>query len=220
MGSVKAFQTREKMKEIFNPTFEFERQYAFPVAGVDEAGIGSWIGPVMAGAVILEEGVSQDLLAMLHDSKKLSEKKRELIFDLLQDNLFVHIGVGEASLEEIVRLNIRNAGLLAMKRAVEALSLAPTAALIDGTGRPNLQCVTHLIVKGDQRSYSIAAASIVAKVTRDRWIKKLAEEYPEYGWDTNAGYGTKQHQEALNRLGVTPWHRVTYAPVAALLEPV
>jgi ribonuclease HII len=206
------------VKEIFTPSFEFERQYAFPVAGIDEAGIGSWIGPVVAGAVILEAGVPDDLLALLHDSKKLSEKKRDLIFDKLQEDSFVHIGVGEASLGEIKDLNIRNAGLLAMKRAVEALPLKPTAVLVDGTGRPNLDVQTKLIVKGDQRSYSIAAASIIAKVTRDRFIKKIAEEYPDYGWDRNAGYGTKQHQEALHRLGVTPWHRVTYAPIATLLE--
>jgi len=209
---------RSIRQEDFNPTFQFEHEYSFPVAGVDEAGIGSWIGPVMAGAVILEDGVSQDLLSMLHDSKKLSEKKREQIFDLLYKNPFVHIGVGEASLEEIVTLNIRNAGLLAMKRAVMALPLRPKKILVDGTGRPDFEGEVKLIVKGDQRSYSIAAASIIAKVTRDRWIKKLAEEYPDYGWDTNAGYGTKQHQEALHSLGVTPWHRVTYAPVAALLE--
>lgn len=205
------------MKKSFFPSFDFERQYTSPVAGVDEAGIGSWIGPVVAGAVILEEGVSKSLLDMLHDSKKLTEKKRSLIFELLKESSCVHVGVGEASLEEIATLNIRNAGLLAMKRAVQSLPLKPNAVLVDGTGRPDLSIETKLIVKGDQQSYSIAAASIIAKVTRDQSMQELAKEYPGYGWETNAGYGTKQHLEALHRLGVTPWHRVTYAPVAALL---
>lgn len=202
----------------YKPSFEFEHLHTFPVAGVDEAGIGSWIGPVVAGAVILESTTPQDLLDQLRDSKKLTEKKRELIFEALVASTHVHVGVGEANLVEIDELNIRNAGLLAMKRAVENLSLTPTMALVDGTGKPELACDVLTIIKGDQRSYSIAAASIVAKVTRDRAIKKLALEYPQYGWEKNAGYGTKQHQEAMREHGVTPWHRKSYAPVAALLE--
>ena len=207
-----------KSSTDFSPSFEFEHLHAFPVAGVDEAGIGSWIGPVVAGAVIIESGICGDLLSQLHDSKKLTEKKRERIFDLLQESPHVHIGVGESNLEEIDQLNIRNAGLLAMTRAVENLSLTPTMALIDGIGKPNLKCPLLTIIKGDQRSYSIAAASIVAKVTRDRFIQKLALDYPDYGWEKNAGYGTKKHQEALHAHGVTCWHRRSYAPIAALLE--
>lgn len=199
------------------PSDIFEKQYVYPVAGVDEAGIGSWIGPVVAGAVILDPETPHDILDALQDSKKLSEKKREQIFESLTQSDHVHIGVGEANLEEIDRLNIRQAGLLAMKRAVENLPLQPTVVLVDGTGQPDLTCESLLLVKGDQKSYSIAAASIIAKVTRDRMIKQIAQEYPQYGWDKNAGYGTKAHREALLAHGITPWHRKTYAPIAALL---
>jgi len=199
------------------PTFEFESLYAFPVAGTDEAGIGSWIGPVVAAAVILDPDVSLDLLGQLNDSKKLSEKKRDHIYALLQDSPYAHIGVGEASLEEIDLLNIRGAGLLAMKRAVENLPLRPTMVLVDGTGKPDLSLPIKTLIKGDQRSYSIAAASIIAKVTRDRWVQKIALDYPGYGFEKNAGYGTKQHQEALHAKGITPWHRRSYAPIAQLL---
>ena len=149
----------------YTPSFEFEQMHDFPVAGVDEAGIGSWIGPVVAGAAILDPQVPGDLLDQLHDSKKLTEKKRTEIFERLQDCPHAYIGVGEASLEEIDRLNIRNAGLLAMTRAVENLPMTPTIALVDGTGKPELSCPLVTLVKGDQRSYSVAAASIVAKVT-------------------------------------------------------
>jgi ribonuclease HII len=202
----------------YHPSFEFESLYAGPVAGVDEAGIGSWIGPVMAAAVILNPDVSKDLLSQLNDSKKLSEKKRDHIFSVLQESPHVHMGIGEASLEEIESLNIRRAGLLAMKRAVESLSLTPTMVLVDGTGEPDMSTPIKTIIKGDQRSYSIAAASIIAKVTRDRWVQSIACDYPGYGFEKNAGYGTKQHQEALEIQGVTHWHRRSYAPIAALLS--
>ena len=199
------------------PTFDLEHASCPPIAGVDEAGIGSWIGPVVAGAVILKEGVFQEILQGLNDSKKLTEKKRDFLFDLLSKDPSVVIGVGEASLEEIDQLNIRNAGLLAMERAVHSLSLTPKTVLVDGTGRPSLPMETTLVIKGDQKSYAIAAASIIAKVTRDRAIKKLALAHPHYGWEKNAGYGTKQHREALLKYGVTPQHRRSYAPIAALL---
>lgn len=205
------------MDAPFFPSFEFERLYDFPVAGVDEVGVGSWIGPVMAAAVVLDLATPSTLLSHLQDSKKLSEKKREAVFEMLMDSPHVHKSLGEASLSEIHTLNIRNAALLAMSRAVKNLPLVPTAVLVDGTAKPTVPCRTHLIVKGDQRSYSIAAASIIAKVTRDRWVRTIAAEYPGYGWEKNAGYGTKQHQEALQRQGVTPWHRVTYGPIATLL---
>jgi ribonuclease HII len=202
---------------IYSPSFEFESLHTFPVAGVDEVGIGSWIGPVMAAAVILEPAVPLDLLNQLNDSKKLTEKKRDHVFALLHDSPHAHIGLGEASLEEIEVLNIRGAGLLAMKRAVENLCLTPTMVLVDGTGQPDLSFPIKTLIKGDQRSYSIAAASIIAKVTRDRWVQKLALDYPGYGFEKNAGYGTKQHQEALKTNGVTPIHRRSYAPIAQLL---
>ncbi len=202
----------------YHPSFEFESLYDSPVAGVDEAGIGSWIGPVMAAAVILDPDVSKDLLSQLNDSKKLSEKKRDHIFSVLQESPHVHMGIGEASLEEIESLNIRRAGLLAMKRAVESLSLTPTMVLVDGTGKPDMSTPIKTIIKGDQRSYSISAASIIAKVTRDRWVQSIACDYPGYGFEKNAGYGTKQHQEALEIQGVTHWHRRSYAPIAALLS--
>lgn len=201
-----------------HPSFEFESLYSAPIAGVDEAGIGSWIGPVMAAAVILDPATPESLLGQLNDSKKLSEKKREHIFSLLYESSHVHIGIGEASLEEIETLNIRGAGLLAMKRSVENLPIKPTMVLVDGTGKPDLSISVKTIIKGDQRSYSIAAASIIAKVTRDRWVQSIASDYPGYGFEKNAGYGTQQHQKALHAQGVTRWHRRHYAPIAALLS--
>jgi len=203
---------------VYVPSFEFESLHPFPVVGVDEVGIGSWIGPVMAAAVILGPAVPREVLSQLNDSKKLSDKKRDSVFALLQESPHVHIGLGEASLEEIERFNIRNAGLLAMKRAVENLPLSPTMVLVDGTGKPDLSFPIRTIIKGDQRSYSIAAASIIAKVTRDRWVQKLALDCPGYGFETNAGYGTRQHQEALKAKGITCWHRRTYAPISQLLS--
>jgi len=187
------------------------------IAGVDEAGRGPWCGPVVAGAAILDPAtLPDDLLKGLDDSKKLKAEKREALLERLHDHAV--IGVGQASVEEIDQMNILAATMLAMSRAVEDLGQPIDLALIDGNKTPNLDCQARAIVKGDGRSLSIAAASIVAKVTRDKIMEKLGEEYPGYGWENNAGYGTQQHQEALAQFGVTPHHRRSFAPIRKLLE--
>lgn len=187
------------------------------MAGIDEVGIGSWIGPVMATAVILNPEVPKNILDQLRDSKKLSFARREQIYKVLIQNPHVVYGIGSADLQEIETLNIRQATFLAMSRAVDALKIKPDAVIVDGNARPTLACPIQMIVKGDQRSYSIAAASIVAKVTRDALIRGYSDDFPQYGWAKNAGYGTKQHRQSLEVYGVTPFHRKGYAPVAKLL---
>jgi len=195
------------------PDFRFETEApAQPVCGVDEVGRGPWAGPVVTAAVVLDPATAPE---GLNDSKKLSAKKREALFDLLQA---APHAIGVASVEEIDRLNILNATYLAMKRAIEGLHVAPGFALIDGNRIPHdLPCPAWAIVKGDARSASIAAASIIAKVTRDRMMAKLANDFPGYGWETNAGYGVKAHAEALSRLGVTPHHRRSFKPIHKML---
>ena len=195
------------------PDFRFETEApAQPVCGVDEVGRGPWAGPVVTAAVILDPATAPK---GLNDSKKLSAKKREALFDLLQT---APHAIGVASVEEIDRLNILNATYLAMKRAIEGLRVAPGFALIDGNRIPqDLPCPAWAIVKGDARSASIAAASIIAKVTRDRMMADLANDFPGYGWETNAGYGVKAHAEALSRLGVTPHHRRSFKPIHKML---
>lgn len=208
----------DNAKELiaYKPSFEFEAQFSYPVAGLDEVGYGAWAGPVVAAAVVLNVDIPLSILEKLDDSKRLSAQKREEIFELLQSH--ASIGIGESSVEEIEEINIRLAALKAMERAFKALPLIPKAALVDGRSKPNLPCSTSLIIKGDQRSYSIAAASIVAKVYRDRFMRELALEHPEFGWERNVGYGTTHHQEGLTRVGVTSWHRKTYAPIKLILE--
>jgi ribonuclease HII len=183
------------------------------VAGVDEVGRGPFAGPVVAAAVILDRRTIPD---GIHDSKKLSKAKREELYKAILATATV--GVGEASVQEIDDLNILQASLLAMRRAVNALSTRPEVALVDGNRDPKLGLTTRLIVKGDGRSLSIAAASIVAKVTRDRKMCALAEVYPHYGWEKNAGYGTAEHRKGLREFGVTPQHRRSFAPIRALME--
>ena len=185
-----------------------------PVCGVDEAGRGPWAGPVVAGAVILDP---DHIPGGLNDSKKLTAKRREALFEALTGGPAL-IGVGIASVEEIDRINILEATYLAMRRAVEALPLAPALALIDGNRAPDpFPCQRQTVIKGDARSLSIAAASIIAKVTRDRIMADLAKAHPGYGWDTNQGYGAKAHQNALLRLGVTPHHRRSFKPIHKIL---
>jgi ribonuclease HII len=196
----------------FAPTLDFESALISPVAGVDEAGRGPWAGPVVAAAVILNPAA---MPAGLHDSKLLSAAKRDALFPLILAQ--AHVGIGEASVEEIDQHNIRQATHLAMQRAVAALPFAPTSALIDGNDAPKLPCHTQTLVKGDSLSLSIAAASIIAKVTRDRLMHTLALQFKGYGWDTNMGYGTAAHANAINSLGVTQHHRRSYAPIKAAL---
>lgn len=188
------------------------------MAGIDEAGRGPWAGPVVAGAVILDQKtIPRPIAQALDDSKKLSQAKREVLFDPLMHGGWALVGIGMASVAEIDSLNILQATYLAMRRALEALGEMPTLALVDGNRAPKLPCPVQTVIKGDGISLSIASASIVAKVTRDRIMTELARRYPGYGWESNAGYGTAAHQAALARLGVTPEHRRSFAPVAALV---
>ena len=199
------------------PDFSLERELGGSVAGIDEAGRGPWAGPVYAAAVIFPAaGPPAALAARVTDSKQLSKAQREAVFpELLQAAL---VGQGQASVAEIDELNILVATHLAMARAVSALALPPDAALVDGNRAPDLPCPVRCVVKGDAKSYSIAAASIVAKVTRDRYMTELAARHPGYYWERNFGYGTELHRQALARLGVTPHHRRSFKPIRTLLE--
>jgi len=196
------------------PNLRLERAIGGLVAGIDEAGRGPLAGPVVAAAVILHARLPRGLARDIDDSKKLAAGKRASLFDDI--GAFAAVGVGEASVEEIDRVNILRATFLAMRRAVDQLSHAPDVALVDGNQTPPLPCRVRTIVGGDALSLSIAAASIVAKVTRDRLMLRMAALYPGYGWETNVGYGTRQHLAALKMLGPTPLHRTTFAPVARL----
>lgn len=186
------------------------------VAGVDEVGRGPLCGPVVAAAVILDPRNIPDGLVGLDDSKRLSAARREHFVRLLR--FCAVIGVGAASVAEIDRLNILQASLLAMRRALAALSVTPDAALIDGNRAPkDLPYPAITLVKGDQLSLSVAAASVVAKVVRDQALVRLDRRYPGYGWAQNAGYGTAAHLAALGLLGATPHHRRSFAPVRDIL---
>jgi ribonuclease HII len=195
------------------PDLSFEEAATGIVAGVDEVGRGPFAGPVVASAVILDR---DQLPPGIQDSKKLSKAKREELFDLIMAT--ATIGIGEASVEEIDTLNILQATLLAMRRAVDALSRTPDWALVDGNKDPGLGINTRTVIKGDAKSLSIAAASIVAKVTRDRKMCRFAEDYPHYGWERNSGYGTAEHRKGLRDFGVTPLHRRSFAPIRELLK--
>lgn len=204
------------------PDFEIEDKCQGTVCGIDEAGRGPWAGPVVAGAVvILDRNLDPELLNGLDDSKKLSAKKREKLYNLLfeeEKNGKLSIGIGEASCEEIDRLNILQATFLAMKRAKDNLKTPTDMAIVDGNQKPKTISEPVLtVVKGDAKSYSISAASIVAKVYRDRLMAELAIKYPYYGFEKNAGYGTKAHIEGLKNHGVTPQHRRSYRPIQEFL---
>jgi ribonuclease HII len=191
------------------------------VAGVDEVGRGPLAGPVVAAAVVLPRPVPPALAALLDDSKKLGAARREAAFAALraaEAEGLVEIGVGAASVAEIVRINILHAALLAMCRAVAALPAPPDLALVDGNQPPALACPVHCVVGGDGLSLSIAAASIVAKVLRDRAMTRLALRYPGYDWQNNAGYGTPAHRHALLTLGPTRHHRPTFGLVRRLID--
>ncbi len=204
------------------PDWKIEDGHRGLICGIDEAGRGPWAGPVVAGAaVFLTREVSPELLAQLNDSKKLSAKKREYLYELLrQEEQAGHIlcGIGEASAAEIDELNILQATFMAMRRAVENLPQKPDIALIDGNRLPkDFPCANECFIGGDGRSYSIAAASILAKVYRDRLMSEMAKQYPYYGFEKNAGYGTKAHIEGLRLHGVTPQHRRSYRPIKEFL---
>ncbi len=201
------------------PSFRFERAVLkrLPdaiIAGVDEVGRGPLAGPVTAAAVILDlEKTPAALLKGLDDSKKLSAAQREELYAALYACGTAVIGLGQAGVLEIDSINILNASHRAMERAVASLGRVVTVALVDGNRAPKLDCEVETIVQGDGKSFSIAAASIVAKVTRDRLMTALAAAHPGYGWDTNMGYGTREHIDGIARLGVTPHHRRSFAPV-------
>ncbi|KQM85127.1 ribonuclease HII [Sphingomonas sp. Leaf23] len=194
------------------PDFSHEARYAGPVAGVDEVGRGPLAGPVVAAAVILDRDCVPE---GLNDSKQLSAKRRAVLHARLLE--CATVGVGIASVEEIDRLNILWATMLAMERAVDALGIAPAKVLVDGNRCPNWGYSGVAVVGGDAISLSIAAASIVAKETRDAMMIAADREYPGYGWASNKGYGAKVHLEGLRTLGVTPLHRRSFAPVAQAL---
>ncbi len=207
-------------KRVFSmfPDFSFEHALEGTVCGIDEVGRGPLAGPVVAAAVVLPSALPDLLRDQLNDSKLLSAKKREILFDVIQSCALV--GLGEACVEEIDRVNILQATFLAMQRAFKALQrkAAVDWALVDGNQRPPLLCQVQCIVKGDQKSLSIAAASIVAKVTRDRQMSTLAMTSPGYGWERNAGYGTAEHLAAINSLGITLHHRRSFSPIANLIK--
>ncbi len=188
------------------------------ICGVDEAGRGPWAGPVAAGAVILDRrSLCNELRTGLDDSKKLKPGARAAMFEILQRE--ARIGIGLADVEEIDELNILQATMLAMRRAVDDLgSPVPDLILVDGNREPQMPCDVKTVVKGDAISMSIAAASIVAKVTRDNIMTELDTRYPGYGWARNAGYGTAEHKAALDTLGVTPAHRKSFAPIRKMLS--
>lgn len=187
------------------------------VCGIDEAGRGPLAGPVVAAAVVLPPGYD---IPGLNDSKKLTAKKRDALYEQLMADERVLKCVAEATVQEIDELNILRATHLAMARAAQGITPAVDFCLIDGLAVPNFPLPSQNMVKGDARCLSIAAASVLAKVTRDRYMQRLAEEFPQYGFDRHAGYGTKAHLEAIRKYGVTIHHRRTFAPVAQMELPL
>ena len=210
------------------PDFALEQEYAAGglAIGLDEAGRGPWAGPVVAAAAWLDPaGIPAALLDRLNDSKLLTREARAALFEDLAEARAAGtaaFGIAQGSVAEIDEINILQASLLAMRRAAErlgeALGRLPDAALVDGPHAPRLACPARAVVKGDGRSLSIAAASILAKVTRDRLMRDLAARHPGYGWERNMGYGTAEHRRALARLGVTPEHRRSFRPVRERLS--
>ena len=182
------------------------------IAGVDEVGRGSLIGPVYAAAVILNKSINKKILK---DSKKLSKSKREILAKYIKKNSIW--ATGKATIKEIEKINILHASLLAMKRAIIKLKKKPSLVLVDGNKLPNIKNYKiNFVIKGDQKIPSISAASIIAKVTRDKMISNLGKNFKDYNWNKNYGYGTKQHIKAIKRLGITPHHRKTFSPINKL----
>ena len=200
---------------VLDFTYERELFAKYPhIIGIDEVGRGPLAGPVTAAAVIIK---NHEPLLMVNDSKTLSAKKRDMLYDLIWEN--AHVAVGHASVAEIDRINILQATFVAMCRAVEKLEektgLKGDYAIIDGNKiPPQMTMPAECVVKGDAKVLSVAAASIVAKVTRDRIMTRLAEAHPYFGWESNAGYGSKKHLDALREHGPTPYHRHSFSPVA------
>lgn len=195
----------EQISDLFGYDDSVRKDFNI-ICGIDEAGRGPLAGDVYAAAVIFDGGTVID---GINDSKKLSEKKRELLYDEIISKAKAYC-IATASVEEIEKLNILQAALLAMKRAYEGLEIPADLALIDGNKSPKLNCSTRTVVKGDSLSASIAAASILAKVSRDRYMKQLAEQYPEYQFEKHKGYGTKLHNELILKYGPSPVHRMYF----------
>jgi ribonuclease HII len=192
------------------PSLEYEHQHPGPVCGIDEAGRGPWAGPVSAAAVILDPA---NIPTGLNDSKKLTHAQREALYDAIIAT--AHVGHAFVHAGEIDRINILQATYLAMQRAVAALPVTPAYALVDGNRLPHLPCKAQAIVKGDSLSLSIAAASIIAKVLRDRWMANADRQYPGYSFAQHKGYGVPAHSAALTALGPCPIHRMSFKPVRA-----
>lgn len=192
-------------KELFDYDTELRKEYPV-ICGVDEAGRGPLAGDVYAAAIILNDDA---LIDYLNDSKKISEKRRELLYDEVIEKADAYC-VATASVKEIDELNILQATMLAMRRAVDGLGVRPDLALIDGNRLPQLECESRFVIHGDAVSASIAAASILAKVSRDRYMRELDEKYPEYCFSQHKGYGTKLHYEKLAEYGISDVHRKTF----------
>ena len=205
MGRLKTDQTKD---------YQLKPRYLVKIlAGVDEVGRGSLIGPVYAAAVILNKSINKKFLK---DSKSLSKKKREELYSYIKKNSIW--AIGQSSVKEIEKLNILNASLLAMKRAILKLTKKPSLVLIDGNRLPDLKNYKlEYVIRGDQKIPSISAASIIAKVSRDRFITTLSKQFNNYGWDTNSGYGTKEHLRAIKKFGITEYHRKTFSPICDLI---
>ena len=199
------------------PDFALERAAGGRVAGVDEAGRGPWAGPVVAAAVMFgAAGPPQSLAALIADSKQLAPARRAALHPRIL--ACAEAALGMAGVSEIDGMNVLQATMLAMRRAVVRLGQAPDHVLVDGNRVPRLACPVRAVVGGDRLSLSVAAASIVAKVTRDRLMARLAQDYPGYGWERNAGYGTAEHRAALARLGPCVEHRRSFRPIRELPE--
>jgi ribonuclease HII len=198
------------------PDFSYEVKFPGLVVGIDEVGRGPLAGPVMAAAYAFKTyDIPKDLYEKIDDSKKLTAIKRQNLVEALK--FYGHYAIGVASVKEIDDINILQAGFLAMQRALHGLKTIPTQILVDGKMKPSFPYPTLPIVQGDSKSLSIAAASILAKVERDELMMRLSHQYPHYAWQKNAGYGTKEHREAINIYGITKHHRLSFAPVKNML---
>ena len=199
-------KTKEPVLLTMEKEMEIRAKGFTAVCGIDEAGRGPLAGPVVAAAVILPEDIQ---LPGVNDSKKITEKKREILFDFVKEHALAY-GIGEASETEIDEINILQATFLAMRRAVEALQIPADYALVDGNRIQGLPVPAETVIGGDGKVLSIAAASIQAKVTRDRYMRDMAAQYPEYGFEKHKGYGTKAHYAAIEQYGICPLHRKTF----------
>ena len=211
-GAKRRMRGRAETCKVHRPNLDYENASGHAIiCGIDEAGRGPWAGPVSAAAVILDLG---NIPAGLNDSKKLTEAKREALFPLIMAS--ADVGVGLVSAHEIDEMNILQATYLAMQRAIANLKSKPTLALIDGNRAPKLFCATQTIIGGDAKSLSIAAASIIAKVARDRIMVELGKQFPQYGFGRHKGYGTEAHAAALAQYGPCTEHRRSFKPIAKL----